>query len=57
MVREPLLSLEAAKWFCDLCRERDCIPDIFTVRSYAAIDPEEESGLKLVENNDPFIWR
>lgn len=50
-----LLSLEAAKWFCDLCRERDCIPDIFTVRSYAAIDPEEEkSGLKLVENNESF---
>ncbi len=48
-------SSQTREWFFDMCKEQDCMPDIFTMRSFAAIDPEEEkSGLKLAESNETF---
>lgn len=41
--------------FLTMSREQNCIPDIFTIRSFAAVDPEEEnSGLKLGKSNEAF---
>lgn len=46
---------EIRKWFINMCKKQNCIPDIFTARAFASIDPEkEESGLKLVESNESF---
>lgn len=44
------------KWFIDMCRRRGCMPEIITFRSYSAIEAEqEESGLKLIGNNESFL--
>lgn len=48
-------SPQTREWFFDMCKKQGCMPDIFTVRSFATIDPnEEESGMKLVESNEAF---
>lgn len=42
-------------WFLKMCKGCGCIPDILTFRSFASVMPEEEqSGLKLVDNNSSF---
>lgn len=49
------ISSQARKWYFDMCREYDCMPDIFTARSYAAINPDDEkNGLKLDKSNETF---
>jgi xylan 1,4-beta-xylosidase len=41
--------------FLELCREKDCLPDILALHSFAAVHPEEEkSGLELMANNEAF---
>ena len=35
-------SDEENKWFFDMCRENDCLPDILTFRSFGGIHPEED---------------
>ncbi len=46
---------EIRNWYIDMCRRQGCMPDVFTLRAFAAVDPEKEkSGLKLVETNESF---
>lgn len=41
--------------FLAMCRRRDCMPDIITFRSFAAVNPEEEEdGLNLIAGNESF---
>lgn len=41
--------------FLEMCRKNNCMPDIVTIRSFAAISPgEEKNGLKLIGNNECF---
>lgn len=43
------------RWFLKMCKGCGCIPDVITFRSFASVLPEEEqSGLKLIENNSSF---
>ena len=42
-------------WFFSMCREHDCIPDIISFRSYAAVN-EPEEGMKLIGNNESFSF-
>lgn len=42
------------KWFFGLCKNRDCLPDVITFRSFAAATDSEESGLRLIGNNESF---
>lgn len=50
-----MASREVLKWYLDMCFEKDCLPDILSMRAFAAVEPETEEGaLKLVENNEAF---
>ena len=41
------------KWFVDMAKAANCFPDIFSVRSFAAIDPKEEAnGMDLSESKE-----
>ena len=35
---------EIRKWYLDMCRRQNCMPDIFTARAFAAVDPEKEKS-------------
>lgn len=41
-------------WYRELCREKDCMPDILSFRSYAAVGEREDDGMKLIGNNESF---
>lgn len=41
-------------WYLEMCRSRDCMPDILSFRSYAAVGEREEDGMKLIGNNESF---
>lgn len=38
----------------DVCLTRGCLPDLISVRSFAAAEPDEDSGIRLIENNEAF---
>lgn len=40
------------KWYLEMCRRRNCIPDIITFRSFAAARAEEKDQLNLIGNNE-----
>lgn len=41
--------------FLAMCRRRGCMPDIISLRSFAAVKPgEEEDGLNLIMGNESF---
>lgn len=42
------------KWFLSMCREKNCLPDVITIRSFAAGASAEEDGLNLIGNNESF---
>lgn len=43
---------ERIGWFLDSCLKNDCLPDILSFHSFAAIQPDEESdAMKLEESN------
>lgn len=42
-------------WFYSMCKEYDCVPDIISFRSYAAVN-EPEEGMKLIGNNESFSF-
>lgn len=41
-------------WYLEMCRSRDCMPDILSFRSFAAVGEREEDGMKLIGNNESF---
>jgi xylan 1,4-beta-xylosidase len=46
---------ERFSWFLDKCMEKDCMPDILSFHSFAAIQPNEEpNALKLEECSSAF---
>lgn len=46
---------QVLKEFLEMCRQRNCMPDIITFRSFAAVRPEEESDtLHLAHDNESF---
>lgn len=40
--------------YLEMCRSRDCMPDILSFRSFATVGEEEEEGMKLIGNNESF---
>lgn len=42
------------KWFLNMCKRRNCMPDIITFRSFAEGQAKEENGLILISNNESF---
>lgn len=42
-------------WFLAMCREHDCVPDIVSFRSYAAVTQQEEE-IELISNNESFSF-
>lgn len=43
------------QWFLGMCRRENCMPDVFTFRSYAVVEgKQEENGLRLIPNNESF---
>lgn len=49
-------DLERLKWFLDICKQKECLPDILSLKSFAAIHPEEEeNGLKLEISDEAFM--
>ncbi|MDR3123965.1 MAG: helix-turn-helix domain-containing protein [Treponema sp.] len=43
--------------FLEICGEKNCLPDILSLHSFAAVQPEEEkSGLELMENSEAFSF-
>lgn len=43
------------KWFLNMCRKNESIPEVITFRSYATVETQQdESGLKLIVNNESF---
>lgn len=50
-------SRKYLRWFLQMCKRNQCMPDIITFRSFASVQPEEEeSGLKLIGNNESFSY-
>ncbi|MDZ4956910.1 hypothetical protein GNF51_14080, partial [Clostridium perfringens] len=48
-------SREKIGWFLDRCQEKDCMPDILSFHSFAAIQPDEErDAMKLEECSSAF---
>lgn len=46
---------ERIDWFLNECRERDCMPDILSFHSFAAVQPSEETDtIKLEETSTAF---
>ncbi|MGN1001787.1 MAG: helix-turn-helix domain-containing protein [Oscillospiraceae bacterium] len=43
-------------WYLEMCRSRDCMPDVLSFRSYAAVGEREEDGMKLIGNNESFSF-
>lgn len=41
-------------WYREMCRQRECMPDILSFRSFAAVGEREEDGMKLIGNNESF---
>ncbi|MGN0999671.1 MAG: helix-turn-helix domain-containing protein, partial [Faecousia sp.] len=41
-------------WYLEMCRKWDCMPDILSFRSFAAVGEREEDGMKLIGNNESF---
>lgn len=46
--------LECWPRYLEMCRSRDCMPDILSFRSFAAVGEGEEEGMKLIGNNESF---
>ncbi|WP_027293685.1 GH39 family glycosyl hydrolase [Robinsoniella sp. KNHs210] len=42
------------KWFLEMCKRRECVPEMITFRSFAAGSEQEEQGLNLIGNNESF---
>lgn len=42
------------KWFLRMCRKRNCLPEVLTFRSFAAMKEQEEKELNLIGNNESF---
>lgn len=42
-------------WFFAMCKEQNCVPDILSFRSYAAVSRQEE-GVQLIGNNESFSF-
>ena len=43
-------------WYLEMCRSRDCMPDILSFRSFAAVGEVEEDEIKLIGNNESFSF-
>lgn len=43
-------------WYLEMCRSRDCMPDILSFRSFAAVGEAEEDEIKLIGNNESFSF-
>lgn len=41
-------------WYLEMCRSQDCMPDILSFRSFAAVGEREEDEMKLIGNNESF---
>lgn len=41
-------------WYLEMCRSLDCMPDILSFRSFAAVGEREEDEMKLIGNNESF---
>lgn len=41
-------------WFFAFCREKGCMPDILSLRSFATADQQEDSQINLVGSNESF---
>lgn len=42
------------KAFLQMCRRRNCFPEVITFRSFATVGEKEENGLNLIGNNESF---
>ncbi|MDE6846557.1 MAG: helix-turn-helix domain-containing protein [Lachnospiraceae bacterium] len=42
------------KWFLEMCRRKECVPELLTFRSFASGSEKEEQGLNLIGNNESF---
>ena len=42
------------KKFLEMCRRRDCLPDVITFRSFASGIEQEKDALNLIGNNESF---
>ena len=42
-------------WYFSMCRQYDCMPDIISFRSYAAVNKQGE-GMDLIGNNESFSF-
>lgn len=54
MVVGPGCATDCWDWFLAFCRERDCMPDILSLRSFAASGEREDSEMNLVGSNESF---
>ena len=43
-------------WYLEMCRSRDCMPDVLSFRSYAAVGERAEDGMQLIGNNESFSY-
>ena len=44
-------------WFITMCRQKDCLPDVITFRSFGTGDEKEEKELNLIGNNESFSMK
>ena len=43
-------------WYREMCRQWDCMPDVLSFRSFAAVGESEEDEIKLIGNNESFSF-
>ncbi|MGN0427526.1 MAG: helix-turn-helix domain-containing protein, partial [Agathobacter sp.] len=43
-------------WYLEMCKSHECMPDIISFRSFAAVGEREEDGMKLIGNNESFPY-
>lgn len=45
------------KRFLEMCKRKDCLPDVITFRSFGTGDEKEENELNLIGNNESFSMK
>lgn len=54
MIVGPGCATDCWDWFLAFCREKDCMPDILSFRSFATAGEQEDSETSLVGSNESF---